>query len=232
MDKLYIVMPAYNEEENIESVVREWYSVLVGDDSRLIVADSGSTDGTHDILVKLQKELPKLEIISDTLRQHGPKLIALYEYAIKSGADWVFQTDSDGQTSSTEFEAFWKIRNQYDAIIGYRPNRGDGKKRAFVEKVVCLLLKFYFRVNIPDANAPFRLLKAELVNKYLCRLPRDYSLPNIMLTTYVVYYNEKVDFEEISFKPRMKGKNSIDFIKIIKIGCKALGDFHRFKKTM
>lgn len=106
MDKLYIVMPAYNEEENIESVVREWYSVLIGDDSRLIVADSGSTDGTHDILVKLQKELPKLEIISDTLKQHGPKLIALYEYAIKSGADWVFQTDSDGQTSSTELKLF------------------------------------------------------------------------------------------------------------------------------
>ena len=53
MDKLYIVMPAYNEEENIESVVREWYSVLIGDDSRLIVADSGSTDGTHDILVSV-----------------------------------------------------------------------------------------------------------------------------------------------------------------------------------
>ena len=98
MDSLYIVMPAYNEEENIEEVVRAWYPLLEGkgQESRLVIADSGSQDQTHAILTRLQEELPMLEILEETPRQHGPKLIALYRLAVSRGADYVFQTDSDG----------------------------------------------------------------------------------------------------------------------------------------
>ena len=61
----------------------------------------------------------------------------------------------------------------------------------------CTLLKLYFGVNIPDANAPYRLMKAETVKKYLYRMPIDYNLPNIMLTAYFAYYKEKIDFKEM-----------------------------------
>lgn len=59
---LYIVMPAYNEEANIERVVEDWYLVLNGKalKSRLVIADSGSTDATHDILLELQKNICSL----------------------------------------------------------------------------------------------------------------------------------------------------------------------------
>lgn len=234
MDNLYIVMPAYNEEANIEGVVRSWYKVLEGkgDLSKLVVADSGSKDRTHEILANLQSELPKIVILSDTGKQHGPKLIAMYAYAHKMGVDYIFQTDSDGQTNPDEFEAFWNMRNEYDCILGKRSVRGDGKARAFVEKVVCFLLKLYFKVSVPDANAPFRLMKADVVAKYLNRFDEDYNLPNIMLSTFFAFYKEKLSFVEISFKPRTAGKNSVNILKIVKIGWKALGDFHRFKKGM
>lgn len=233
-DILYVVMPAYNEEENIESVVKDWYPVLDGKDdaSRLVIADSGSTDKTHEHLLKLKETYPKLEIFTDCEKQHGPKVIALYDYAIKQGADFVFQTDSDGQTNPAEFDAFWQLRNDYTGIFGSRSVRGDGKDRAFVEKVVCILLKLFFNVNIPDANAPFRLMKTDSVKKYLYKLPRNYNIPNIMITTYFVHYKEKYKFEEISFKPRQAGTNSINIVKIVKIGFNALGDFYRFKKDM
>lgn len=110
--------------------------------------------------------------------------------------------------------------------------RGDGKIRAFVEHVVCLLLRIYFEVKLPDANAPFRLMKTETLKKYLYRLPDDYNIPNIMLTTYFVFYKERTAFREITFRPRQGGKNTINLFKIIKIGWKALGDFHRLKKEM
>lgn len=110
--------------------------------------------------------------------------------------------------------------------------RGDGKDRAFVEKVVCILLKLYFGVRVPDANAPFRLMKTDVVKKYLYKLPGDYALPNIMMTTYFKYYKERVFFKEISFKPRTAGANSINIPKIIKIGWKALWDFHNLKKDL
>ena len=234
MDNLYIVMPAYNEEENIEAVVNAWYPHVecTGEKSRLVIADSGSTDHTHAILVKLQKKYDRLEILSNTGKQHGPKLMALYEYAIRNGADYIFQTDSDGQTDPAEFETFWKAREQYDAVLGMRLERKDGRFRLFVEKVLCLILKLYFGVDIPDANAPFRLIKMSLVKKYLKKLPSDYNLPNVMLTTYFKYYQESLCFISISFNPRQGGKNSINLLKIIKTGWKALHDFYAIKKAI
>ena len=234
MDKLYIVMPAYNEEENIREVVKSWYACLEGKDagSRLVVADSGSSDLTHKYLKSMQRELPQLEILTDTQKQHGPKLMALYRYAIEQGADYIFQTDSDGQTLPQEFPAFWDKREKYDVTLANRPVRGDGKARAIVEKVVCILLKLYFGVRVQDANAPFRLMKAEVLKKYIDRLPDDYNIPNIMFTTYFAYYKERIKFIDITFRPRKAGKNSINLGKIFAIGWKALGDFHRFKKEM
>ena len=227
-------MPAYNEEANILGVVDSWYSILEDKnaDSRLVVADSGSKDATHNILVKYRSTHPQLEILENTERQHGPKVIALYDYAIKNGADYIFQTDSDGQTNPKEFNAFWEERKDFDGIFGNRTVRGDGKSRAFVEKVVCFLLKLYFKVKVPDANAPFRLMRANVVKKYLYRLDPNYNIPNIMITTYFSYYKESIVFREISFKPRRAGKNSINILKIIKIGWKALGDFRKLKNRM
>lgn len=234
MNSIFIVMPAMNEEANIESVVRCWYPLLGGKGrkSRIVIADSGSTDNTHNILIGLQKEFKQLEILSDTEKQHGPKLIALYDYSIKQGVDYVFQTDSDGQTDPTEFDVFWKLRLQYDGIFGHRKVRGDGNTRAFVERVVCFLLKLYFGVDVPDANAPFRLMKVDVVKKYLYKMRQDYNLPNIMMTTYYAYYHEKMIFKTITFKSRQGGVNSINIPKIIKIGWKALGDFRMLKKEL
>lgn len=234
MESLYIVMPAYNEESNIESVVRQWYPLLAekSEKSRLVVADSGSTDCTHNILVKLQSEFKQLEILSETGKQHGPKVIALYDYAVKNGIDYVFQTDSDGQTNPEEFAAFWQLRKECDGIFGYRDTREDGKFRMFVERIVCILLKMYFGVSVPDANAPFRLMKVSVVDKYLYKMKKDYNLPNIMMVTFFAYHQEKMIFKKITFKPRQGGVNSINIPKIIKIGWKAMGDFRQFKKEM
>ena len=234
MDILYIVMPAYNEEANIEKVVREWAAQLEGKDpaSRLVVADAGSTDHTHEILEGLKKELTQLEILGDTEKQHGPKLMSLYSYACKSGADYVFQTDSDGQTDPEEFEAFWRKRRKYEALIGRRPVRGDGASRAMVEKVVCLLLFFIFGVKVPDANAPFRLMRSSLLERYLDRLPDDYAIPNIMFTAYFAFYRENIAFRAISFKERSGGENSINIPKIFVMGVRALKEFAVFRSKM
>ncbi len=234
MDKLYIVIPAYNEKDNLARLVDDWYPVVEkrGGDSRLVIINDGSRDNTYEILCEMAKSRPLLLPLTKPNGGHGPTVLFGYRYAVGNGADYVFQTDSDGQTNPAEFETFWKLRTSYDAILGHRSVRGDGKSRAFVEKVVCLLVRLYFGVKVPDANAPFRLMKAEMLAKYIDRLPADYNLPNIMLTTYFAYYGEKLTFREISFKPRQGGVNSINIKRIVKIGWKALGDFYRLKKAM
>lgn len=234
MDSLYIVMPAYNEEANIEAVVKDWYKILEGKDpaSRLVVADSGSTDSTHELLVKMQENYPQLEILTDCEKQHGPKLLALYQYAIDQKADYIFQTDSDGQTDPGEFDKFWELRGRYEAVVGKRPVRGDGASRLFVEKVLCFLLQLNFGVRVPDANAPFRLMKRGLVARHIDRFPENYDIPNAVFTAFFVYFKENITFLDITFKPRQGGTNSINVKRIIQIGKKAVSDFYGFRKAL
>ncbi len=124
------------------------------------------------------------------------------EDAISQGADYIFQTDFDGLTSPAEFAAFGSRRLQHDAILGDRKVRGDGEIGASVEHIVCALLKLYFTVSAPEANAPFRLMKSSVVKKYIDRLSQDYNLANNMLTTYFACYKEKPIFRKVSFKVR------------------------------
>lgn len=234
MDTLYIVIPAYNEKENVEQVISDWYPVVekIGGQSRLVVIDDGSKDNTYEIMTRLAKTKPLFTPLTKPNGGHGATVLYGYNYAIKNGADYVFQTDSDGQTNPAEFAAFWELRKQYDVILGNRTERGDGASRAFVEKVVCFLLRLYFGVNVPDANAPFRLMKANVLAKYIKKIPSDYNLPNIMLSTFFSHYGEKMTFRAITFKPRQGGVNSINIKRIVKIGWKALSDFRMFKKEM
>ena len=233
---IIFVMPAYNEEANIEEVVRAWAPVVSKCDeeegAKLLISDVGSTDRTHEILLSLAADYPFLETFDKCGKQHGPKLMALYKEAVERGADLVFQTDSDGQTDPADFEAFWALRHEYDVILGNRTKRGDGKSRAYVEKVVCLMLMTFFGVNVPDANAPFRLMRTDVLRKYLTPIPDDYEIPNIILTAFFARNNEKMTFREISFKARGAGVNSIDMKKIVKIGRKAVSDFRYFQKVM
>jgi glycosyltransferase involved in cell wall biosynthesis len=227
-------MPAYNERDNIEDVVSSWYPVLEGKnpDSRLVVADSGSTDDTHEILVKMQEKYPQLVILSDTGKQHGPKVIALYGYAIKCGADYIFQTDSDGQTLPSEFEPFWDERENWDMVIGWRNNRQDGSSRVFVTRTLKAVIRLKFGVTVTDANTPYRLMNAATLKKYIGLVPENFNLSNVVITVILTKKHCRVKYIPITFRPRQGGVNSINLKKIFKIGQKALSDFAEINKII
>lgn len=236
VDVLYIVIPAYNEAVNLKSLLDDWYPVIQRHDgsgaSRLVVINDGSSDNTYELLCGFAQDRPLLQPLTKPNGGHGPTVLYGYRYALEQGADYVFQTDSDGQTSPAEFEAFWQKRTQYHAIFGNRTLRGDGWARALVEKVLCLLLRLFFGVSLPDANAPFRLMQAGYLQKYLPKMPQNYNLPNAMLTAFGRYYGEPIAFLPISFKPRQGGVNSINLKKIFQIGRQSLADFSAIRKGL
>lgn len=235
-DTLYIVIPAYNESANIEQLIRNWYPIVQRHDgegnSRLLIVNDGSKDNTYELIQKAQKSRPLLLGLTKPNGGHGSTVLFGYRYAIEHHADFIFQTDSDNQTNPAEFEGFWDLRYRYDAIIGNRATRQDGKQRVFVEKTLLTLLRLYYGVHIPDSNAPFRLMKTSLVAKYINKLPKNFNLPNVMLTTYFAYFKENITFRKITFAPRQGGVNSINIPKIVKIGWHALGDFRMLKKHL
>ena len=233
-ENLYIIMPAYNEEENIETVVEEWHEVVekIGNDSKLVVIDDGSKDNTYKKLCELKNKYKYLEPITKPNGGHGATVLYGYQYALDKGATYIFQTDSDGQTVPQEFWAFWKDRKDYVALIGHRKNRQDGISRIFVTKTLKFVLWCIFGLKITDANTPFRLLKRDILEKYIKQIPENFNLSNVMLTVLLVKNKENIEFRPITFRPRQGGVNSINLKKIFKIGKQAVKDFRQIKKQM
>ncbi len=235
VDKLYLIIPAYNEEANIVSVAKEWHNIIEehgGKDSKLIIIDDGSTDKTYQLLFELKSMLMHMEVITKSNSGHGASLIYGYQYALKNNADYIFQTDSDGQTLTTDFLKFWENRKQYSVIIGNRKNRQDGLSRIFVTKILKVVLFLIFQLIIVDANTPYRLMKRETMERYINKIPKNNNLANILLTVSFENGKEKVRYIPISFRPRQGGINSINFNKIVRIGIRAFADFFKFKMVL
>ena len=237
-DILYIVMPAYNEEANIESVVIQWHNIVAtinkqsGTKSKLLIANDGSKDGTYEIMQRLTVDYPDFEPIDKPNSGHGATLLFLYRKAIDAGAYYIFQTDSDGQTNPDEFWQMWENRDKYDFQIGDRSTREDGLSRIFVTRVLRFIVRLIFGVYVKDANTPFRLMKTERLQAVLQAIPSDFFLCNVAISAIAVKWSERCKWYPITFKPRQGGINSINFKRIIKIGWQALGDFRMINKNL
>jgi glycosyltransferase involved in cell wall biosynthesis len=234
VDKLYIVIPAYNEEENIDAVIKAWYPIVekIGNGSRLVIIDDGSKDSTYQIMKKHAETLEAFEPITKPNGGHGATVLYGYQYALKAGADYIFQTDSDGQTLPEEFWPFWKNREAYDMVIGHRKGRQDGSSRVFVTKTLKFVLWLCFHVSITDANTPFRLMKASTLKEQIRLVPENFNLSNVLIS--VIYAKKKLDVKylPVTFRPRQGGVNSINMKKIIRIGRQAFKDFRRMNQNL
>ncbi len=203
-----------------------------GGKSRLLIVDDGSTDSTRQILEKIQIRYPKLIVLAKENGGHGAACIYGYQYAIDHEADYIFQTDSDGQTDSNEFWNFWEQRENYDMVIGWRRRRKDGFSRVIVTKVLKIVIRVCFKENVIDANTPFRLMKTDILKKYIVMIPGGYNLSNVLLSVIYAKKNLKVKYIPISFQKRQGGKNFINLRKIIKIGKDAVMDFTYLNKMI
>ena len=119
---LYIVIPAYNEEANIEQCIRDWYPIVEkyngGGKSRLVIIDDGSKDKTYAVMQEYAKSRPLFQPLTKKNGGHGHTVLFGYRYAIAQGADYIFQTDSDGQTLPEEFWKLWEDRKKCGLLIG------------------------------------------------------------------------------------------------------------------
>lgn len=236
MDKMYIIIPAYNEEVNIETVIKDWYPIVEQHNgegsSRLVIIDDGSTDATLGIIEQYAEYMPFLVPLTKKNSGHGPTILFGYQYAIENGADYIFQTDSDGQTLPQEFEQFWDKRKSYDMVIGHRSRREDGASRIIVTKVLKWVIRICFHVSVTDANTPYRLMKVSTLRKYIKQVPDDFNLSNVLISVIYAKKNLSVKYIPITFRPRQGGVNSINVRKIVNIGKKALKDFRTINEEI
>ena len=234
MNTLYIVIPAYNEEATILSVINQWYPIVekVGGDSRLVIVNDGSKDSTLSLVQQAAIIRPRLVPLDKENGGHGAAVLFGYQYALEHGADYVFQTDSDGQTLPEEFQAFWEQRQDYDLIIGHRKGRQDGLSRVVVTKTLKAVIAACFGVSVRDANTPYRLMSAQTLRENIRLIPEGFNLSNVILTVVYTKKKMRILYIPITFQPRQGGVNSINLPKICKIGAKALSDFRKINREI
>jgi dolichol-phosphate mannosyltransferase len=125
----WLVLPTYNECENIEKMVRACLPQLasVSTDPHILVVDDGSPDGTGEIADRLAEELPQVEVMHRTAKEGlGRAYLAGFEHAIGRGAEYVLEMDSDFSHDPADLPRLIEAAGDADLVLGSRYVPGGG----------------------------------------------------------------------------------------------------------
>lgn len=124
--KTLIIIPTYNEIENIKKLVTEVFQYVDGQ-THVLICDDNSPDGTGDLADVMAEANPRIHVI------HRPKKMGLgtayvtgFRYALDNGYDVVFEMDSDFSHDPKYLPLFQQEIEKYDAVIGSRYVAGGG----------------------------------------------------------------------------------------------------------
>lgn len=230
---LVVVMPIYNEEANIEGVLRRWSETLhaLAVPFQIIALDDGSRDRTRAILLTLEAAQPEvLCIISKTNSGHGITCRMGYDVAVSSGAEWVLQIDSDGQCEPKHFAEFWQRRANADCIFGIRTSRGDGVPRIITSAICRIAASIISWQDLKDPNVPYRLMRREVLQKALRFIPPSFNIHNVALTCVLKKFpGLRWNYVPIHFPDRAAGQNSINILKVVTWGAEMLLELMRIR---
>ena len=209
MIPLSIVMPAYNEAENIEPGVLEWYEAVVSrvSGAEMIVVDDCSRDDTGGRLRSLAARLPALRVLATPVNGgHGPALRFGLEHA---SGEFVFHTDSDRQHTPDDFWALWERRAGMDFVFGVRDHRADGAFRAVISSMMRVLNVLLWGHWIDDANCPYKLMRRTALEQVLPSISRSSFIPMVMVAVLARRAGFRVSEVQVRHFPRVAGQQSL-----------------------
>jgi Glycosyltransferases involved in cell wall biogenesis len=207
--KILAIIPAYNEEETISSVIEELRQIMLID---ILVVNDGSKDKTSSIAHTLNVNV----IDFPHNKGIGSAMKTGYQYARENGYDIAIQTDADGQHDLTRINELIKMitEEKYDLAIGSRyvvkTNYISSFCRYWGAKYFSFLIKILNHKIIRDTTSGYRAVNNKVIDffadHYLCYYPEVPMLLELLMRNY------KVCETPVEMKKRQGGKSSISFI--------------------
>ena len=160
-----VVVPAFNEEENISTCVQELSDAMrrAGYKSEIIVVNDGSTDNTLSVARSVQGKCSMLRVL-DLGRNYG-KATALREGVRASKGDAIAFFDADMQYSAEDLVRLIEIaKNGIDIVTGSRDYRFYGQSRTVLSKTYNRVLKLIFRLTVNDSNCGMKVIRERAAN--------------------------------------------------------------------
>jgi glycosyltransferase involved in cell wall biosynthesis len=160
---LSLVLPAFNEAENIEVVVRQALEVLVTctEGFEIIIVNDGSRDATAEIIDCLAREDDRVKPVHHRVNQG-------YGGAVKSGfrastCDYVMFMDADRQFDIHDIRLLSPFVSLFDIVAGFRMERSDRMIRRINAEVFNLAVRILFDVHMRDLDCAFKIFRGDLI---------------------------------------------------------------------
>lgn len=212
--ELSIFFPFWNEEKNIENVVKK--AIPVGKrlalNWEIIMVDDGSSDKTQKIAQKLAAENSHLRVVShQPNRGYGA---ALREGFAKAKYDLIVFTDGDGQFDFSEVNKFIEKIKSADIVIGYRRKRRDHPMRRILMQLLkvwdFIFFGFYFR----DIDCGFKLFRKSAIVK-ISPLKSEGAMITTEILTKAKKAGLKIAEVEVLHYPRLYGDQSGGNLRVV-----------------
>lgn len=165
VSSLSVFFPCYNEEANVENMVRKSQGILpeLAEQWEIIPVNDGSKDKTGEIIDRLAKEDPHVHPVHhEKNKGYGGAVISGYNAA---KYDYVFFTDGDLQFDLREITLLLEKLDEGDLILGFRKNRRDPWHRKLNAFMWGSLVKFLFGFQVRDVDCAFKLIKRKVIDK-------------------------------------------------------------------
>ena len=226
--ELSVVMPAFNEEGAIEAAVKEVQQYVFHEihTTELIVVDDGSRDRTGEILDILAIEDGRIKVVHQPNGGHGRALRTGLDAAC---GEYLFLIDSDRQIPLNVFASLWKAARGRDGAFGIRVTRHDPRIRLMLTGLVRKTLRLVFRVQLRDANIPFKILRRSIWLEARELIPEDTLAPSIFLAIIGRRLGRDIVEVEVPHRERTTGVVSIRRGKLFKFCAKAFGQLMAFR---
>ena len=164
MNSLSVVLPAYNEESNIEPMIENVLKTVTPlvSDFEVVVVNDGSRDRTGEKILGVAARDPRVRMVP-----HEKNLgygAALYDGFIAAKKEWVFITDSDRQFKLSEIANLIAQSSKADLVAGYRAPRRDPFHRRLYGWGWNFLVRLLFGYTVRDVDCAFKLFKRDVMN--------------------------------------------------------------------
>jgi dolichol-phosphate mannosyltransferase len=173
MAEAWLVLPTYNEAENLESIVRASLPRLAEatPDHHILVVDDGSPDGTGQIADRLAAELPQVEVLHRTLKEGlGRAYLAGFGYALERGADLVLEMDADFSHDPADLPRLIRAADDADLVLGSRYVKGGGVEnwpphRRALSRGGSVYARVILGVPVHDLTGGFKCFRREALER-------------------------------------------------------------------
>jgi dolichol-phosphate mannosyltransferase len=218
----WLILPTYNEAENVEPLVAAAAEVLAraaGDGYRVLIVDDGSPDGTGQIADRLARERDWLEVLHRTQKGGiGPAYLAGFSHALERGAGFVMEMDSDFSHDPADLARLLEaVRGGADVALGSRYVPGGGVTdwgllRRFISEGGSMYARIVLGLKIRDLTGGFKCFRREVLETidFETVRSRGYAF-QVELTYRAVQRGFHVVEVPITFRDREHGQSKMSW---------------------